>query len=124
MISQRASTDLKEHGQGGDPPSFPDGGIQTSGVVWIVTEDLHLNIGGGETTRSSAPPVVDKYTMDKCAGGKTAHLQRVFHPVQAVLRPIGRRVAVPPVEGDGTDAEPGAQPSSAHEEVSFHAEGH
>jgi len=51
VISQRASTDLKEHGQGGDPPSFPDGGIQTSGVVWIVTEDLHLNIGGGEKQR-------------------------------------------------------------------------
>lgn len=36
------STYFKEHRQGGDPSSFPNGFIQTQGIIWIKTVDLHL----------------------------------------------------------------------------------
>lgn len=122
-------TYVKEHSQGGDPPSFPDSIVQTLEIIWIVTVDLHLN-ESQETGRLSELRLhwqTDVWTINdgqmyrRCV---LLYLQRVFHPIQAVFRPIWRRVAAPPVERDSTNTEPGAQPSSTHKEVPFHNDGH
>lgn len=46
-----SSAYFKEHGQGSDSASFPDGIVQTLEVIWIVAVDLHLNESKRNVTR-------------------------------------------------------------------------
>lgn len=121
---------LKEHSHSRDPPSFPDGLIQALKVIWIVTVDLHLNeqqtcrLAERGRQRSTNAWTVNVLMTKQTEVENFFHLQRVFHPIQAVFRPIWRGVAATPVEGDSANTKPGAQTSSTYKELPFHINGH